>query len=57
MNIVDYISRNFIRVVDYNKRIGIIIEVKYAENNRLDVQCGKALAQIEMKLYEQALWR
>lgn len=34
---------------------GIIIEVKYAENNRLDEQCAKALQQIEDKNYEQSL--
>ena len=32
---------------------GILIEVKYAENDRLDEQCANALRQIESKNYEQ----
>ncbi|MBQ8401002.1 MAG: AAA family ATPase, partial [Clostridia bacterium] len=44
-----------ILIEDENNSIGIIIEVKYAENNRLDEQCEKALAQIEEKNYEQSL--
>ena len=34
---------------------GIIIEVKYAENDRLEEQCANALRQIEEKHYEQFL--
>lgn len=44
-----------ILIEDENNGIGIIIEVKYAENNRLDEQCEKALRQIEEKNYEQSL--
>lgn len=44
-----------IRIEIPNRSIGIIIEVKYAENNRLDEQCEKALQQIEDKNYEQSL--
>lgn len=35
--------------------IGIIIEIKYAENNALESACAKALKQIEAKHYEQVL--
>lgn len=35
--------------------IGIVIEVKYAENGELDAGCAKALAQIEEKQYAQGL--
>ncbi len=34
---------------------GIIIEVKYAENDRLEEQCANALRQIERNHYEQFL--
>ena len=36
-------------------RIGIIIEVKYAENGKLEEGCCKALKQIEDNRYEEAL--
>ena len=36
-------------------RIGIIIEVKYAENGKLEEGCRKALRQIEDNRYEEAL--
>ena len=36
-------------------RIGIIIEVKYAENGKLDEGCCKALKQIEDNRYEETL--
>ena len=32
---------------------GILIEVKYAENDRLEEQCANALRQIESKHYEE----
>jgi len=35
--------------------IGIVIEVKYAENNTLDAGCQKALGQIEKNRYEETL--
>lgn len=36
-------------------RIGIVIEVKYAEDGNLEKWCGKALAQIEKNRYEARL--
>ncbi|MBQ8402135.1 MAG: PD-(D/E)XK nuclease domain-containing protein, partial [Clostridia bacterium] len=44
-----------IRIEIPEQSIGIIIEVKYAENDKLDEQCDKALRQIEEKNYEQSL--
>ncbi len=35
--------------------VGIVLEVKYAEDGRLDVACRKALEQIECKRYEEEL--
>ena len=35
--------------------IGIVIELKYAENAQFDVVCQKALQQIKDKFYEEAL--
>lgn len=35
--------------------IGIVIEVKYAENNSLDAACQEALSQIEKNRYEETL--
>lgn len=37
------------------KKIGIVIEVKYAENATLDTACQEALMQIEEKRYEERL--
>ncbi len=37
------------------KRIGVILEMKYAENEKLDAYCDEALEQINEKKYEQAL--
>lgn len=37
------------------KEIGIVIELKYAENAAFDVACQKALQQIKDKNYEEAL--
>ena len=36
-------------------RTGIVIEVKYAENDQLDVWCAEALDQITRKKYETRL--
>lgn len=38
-------------------RIGIVIEIKYAENGNLEKACGNALVQIEEKQYDAALRR
>lgn len=37
------------------EKTGIVIEVKYAENDHLDAACEKALAQIEEKQYAEGL--
>lgn len=37
------------------KEIGIVIEIKYAENASFDQSCGRALQQIREKNYEEAL--
>ena len=37
------------------KKIGIVIEVKYAENDTLDTACQEALMQIEEKRYAERL--
>jgi len=37
------------------ERIGVIIEVKYAPNNKLESWCRKALTQIEEKSYDAGL--
>ena len=42
---------NDITVEDKYKRIGIVIEVKYAENDKLDAECAKAMRQINDKNY------
>lgn len=36
-------------------RTGVVIELKYAENGRLDAACGEALRQIEAKQYASKL--
>ena len=36
-------------------RIGIVVEMKYATNNKLEVACQKALRQIEDRKYEVRL--
>lgn len=38
-----------------NEKVGIVIEVKYAENNAMEAACNAALKQIECKKYEQKL--
>lgn len=43
-------------MIMYNaKKIGIVIEIKYADNDDLDVECAKALEQIEKLHYTEAL--
>ncbi len=44
-----------ITVIDSFKRVGMIIEVKYAENDQLDKECEKAIKQIEKKKYDSIL--
>ena len=44
-----------IRVEVQEKEIGIIIELKYAENANFDLACQEALMQIQDKNYEEAL--
>ena len=39
------------------ERLGIVIELKYAEDGNLEAACTKALAQIEEKKYDEALRR
>lgn len=34
--------------------VGIVIEVKYAEPDRMEEECQKALKQIEMNKYDEA---
>lgn len=49
----DGFSDIMVRVDD--KDVGIIIEVKYAEADKLDAECEKALQQIEVKHYADEL--
>lgn len=43
-------------MIMYNaKKIGIVIEVKYADNDELETECAKALEQIEKLHYTEAL--
>ena len=39
------------------ERLGMVIELKYAEDGNLEAACTKALAQIEEKKYDEALRR
>ena len=39
------------------ERLGIIIELKYAEDGTLEKSCAEALAQIEAKQYAEGLRR
>lgn len=36
---------------------GILIEVKYAEDGKMEEECQKALEQIQTKRYEEAILR
>jgi hypothetical protein len=38
------------------ERIGIVIEVKYAENNTLEASCEKAMEQMKQRQYSQRLY-
>ena len=38
-----------------DEEIGIVIEVKYAENGKLEEACQEALQQIERKGYQEEL--
>lgn len=40
-----------------DEELGIIIEVKYAQNGDLEAGCADALAQIEQKSYEEVLYQ
>ena len=44
-----------ILLVMEDEEIGVVIEVKYAENGDLDAGCREALKQIEDKRYEEVL--
>ena len=37
------------------KRIGVILEIKYAENEKLDEHCNEAIKRIRDRHYEQTL--
>lgn len=39
------------------ERVGVIIELKYADDGNLDKSCAEALAQIEAKQYAEGLRR
>ena len=39
------------------ERLGMVIELKYAEDGNLEAACAKALAQIDEKKYDEALRR
>lgn len=44
--------------IEYNaKKVGVIIEVKYAENDDLDAECAKAIRQIDERGYTTELKR
>ena len=49
------IGYNDISVIYNAEKIGVVIEVKYAENDTLDVECAKALRQIDDKGYTSEL--
>jgi hypothetical protein len=42
-------------LIETPNSVGIVIELKYAENGSLESQCMKALAQIEKNRYEARL--
>lgn len=42
---------NDISIIDTIKKIGIVIEVKYAENDNLNAECNKAIKQINTLQY------
>ena len=54
-NVESGIGYSDILIEAFDCRVGIVIEVKYAENGNLDAACKKALEQIEEKAYETRL--
>ena len=54
-NVESGIGYSDILIEAFDCRVGIVIEVKYAEDGNLDAACKKALAQIEEKSYESRL--
>lgn len=44
-----------ILLMDDESETGVVIEVKYAENNALDAGCREALTQVEKRHYETIL--
>jgi len=42
-------------LIETPEGIGVVIEIKYAEEGRLEEACGEALCQIEEKMYDAAL--
>jgi superfamily II helicase len=42
-------------LIETPERIGIVIELKYAENNKLAEHCAQALEQIEQNQYATRL--
>ena len=45
------------RIIQTPERVGIIIELKYAENGNLEATCTQALNQIEERKYAESLKR
>lgn len=43
------------QILTNDGEIGIILELKYAEDGKLDAACREALEQIEQRRYEEAL--
>ena len=54
-NVESGIGYSDILIEAFDCRVGIVIEVKYAEDGNLDAACKKALEQIEEKSYEGRL--
>lgn len=54
-NVESGIGYSDILIEAFDCRVGIVIEVKYAEAGNLDAACKKALGQIEEKSYEARL--
>ena len=42
-------------LIETPERIGVVIELKYADNNNLEQHCAEAMAQIEEKQYDARL--
>lgn len=54
-NVESGIGYSNILIEAFDCRVGIVIEMKYAEDGNLDAACKKALGQIEEKSYEARL--